>query len=404
MKVYIITNIGFPNGLAPGNRIKCYAKAILHAGIDCEVIIYRRTERYGYAPKNTDGEGVYEGISFKYIAGTPLRGRNVFIRRFNDYKDKLKLRFYLKSVLKENDIVFAYSGHDVKYNIAICKLVHELKAKYITELCELPYGTSKETSSTIRNRHIVESKLLPIVDGVIPISESLKEYAQQFVNAKCCIQKIPIMVDFEKCNLENKSDEAECPYIFHSGALTEQKDGILGVIEAFGIAAQKLPEIRYLLTGNLENSQYAKRITELLSEYNIKDRVIFLGYLTDDKLRDYLAHASLTIINKYRTQQNKYCFATKLGEYMAAGKPVITTNVGESQNWLSNEKNAYIVEAENVKILAETIIKAFENPTERKAIGECARQTCNTSFYYTIYSEILKKYCISLSDENFEFS
>ena len=78
MKILLVTNVSFPNGLAPGNRIKCYAKAILHAGIDCEVIIYRRTERYGYAPKNTIGEGVYEGIPFKYIAGTPLRGRNVF--------------------------------------------------------------------------------------------------------------------------------------------------------------------------------------------------------------------------------------------------------------------------------------------------------------------------------------
>ncbi len=396
MKVYIITSDGFPNGLATSNRIKCYAKALLAGGIECEVIIYRRTERYGIPPINTIGEGKYEGIPFKYIGGTPLRGSNVLIRRFNDFKDKIKLMIYLKTVLKVNDIVFAYFGRDVKYNIDLCNFVHDFKAKYIIDLCELPYGEREETVNDIRNRMVVEKRLFPIVDGIIPISDTLKEYASQFMNPKCLIQKIPIMVDFEKCNIEDKSGESDYPYIFHSGALTEQKDGILGMIEAFGIAAQHLTGIKFLLTGKLEKSQFVKEITDLLNRYNIAGRVIFLGYLTDEELRNYLSHASLTIINKYRTKQNKYCFATKLGEYMAAGKPVITTNVGESQNWLRNGVNAYIVEAENVSALGSAISTCFEKPIERKVIGENARMTCKNSFNYVLYSSILKEFLVDL--------
>ena len=47
MKIYIVTGEPFPNGMAATNRIKCYAKAIHEGGLECEVVVYRRTEVYG---------------------------------------------------------------------------------------------------------------------------------------------------------------------------------------------------------------------------------------------------------------------------------------------------------------------------------------------------------------------
>lgn len=64
--------------------------------------------------------------------------------------------------------------------------------------------------------------------------------------------------------------------------------------------------------------------------------MLFTGYLSHEDLKDYLSKASMVIINKYRNQQNEHCFSTKLGEYLAAAKPVIITNVGEAMNWLEN--------------------------------------------------------------------
>lgn len=48
------------------------------------------------------------------------------------------------------------------------------------------------------------------------------------------------------------------------------------------------------------------------------------------KLMEYTKGASLFIIYKNENIQNKYCFATKLGEYLLSGNPVITTDVGEA--------------------------------------------------------------------------
>ena len=74
---------------------------------------------------------------------------------------------------------------------------------------------------------------------------------------------------------------------------------------------------------------------------------------------------------------------------MAAGKLVIITNIGEAMNWLSCGKDALIVEPENVEVLAEAIVSAFENPDMSKIIGATARETCHKCFDYSVYAESL---------------
>lgn len=392
MKVYIITGEPFPNGMAATNRIKCYAKAIVEQGIKCEILIFTRTEVYGKTPKNTLGKGDFDGIPFKYIGGTPLRGSNVLFRQLKDYLDRWKLLWFLKRHLNEGDIVFAYMGTMVDYSIRIIDVTHNCGAFYISDLCEYPYGTGAETKKTVGNRYKVLNKLFPLLDGVIPISDALCELAKQYVTPKCQILKVPILVDYEKYCLKDQSEISEYPYIFHSGTLYEQKDGILGMIEAFGLAKQKLDrEFYFVSTGKIENSPHAAEIKQIISKYNIEKYIHFTGYLSDEELKDYLVKASLVIINKYRTQQNQYCFSTKLGEYLAASKPVIITNVGEAMNWLEDGVSAYIVESENVDSLSNAIVKAFSDDVFKQRIALQGNVICRNSFDYHVWGEKVVK-------------
>ena len=390
MKVYIVTGGGFPNGMASVNRIKCYAKAITHEGVKCEVVIFRRTEVYGKNPCNTIGEGVCENIPFKYIGGTPLRGSNVFIRRIHDWNDKRNTIKYFENHLREGDVVLEYIGNEVDFTLRLIKTVHQKNAVYVCDLCELPFGTGKETKSTIRDRKMILKKKFPIIDGVIPISDSLQDLVQKYISKNCKVLKVPIMVDFEKYELLDRSQDTKVPYIFHSGTLTEQKDGILGMIEAYGIARQKMANpTKFICTGDIQNSPHCREITKLIGKYQLQEDLVFLGYLSDKQLKNYLSGASLTIINKYETQQNQYCFSTKLGEYMAAGKPVIITRVGEAMNYVKNKDTAYIVKPENVHELAEEILEVFSNPQEALIVGTKGKDLCKKSFDYHVWGKPL---------------
>lgn len=399
MKIYILTREPFPNGMAATNRIKCYAKAILETEVSCEVLICTRTEVYGKSPKNTIGEGVFENIPYKYIGGTPVRGSNIVFRQINDRMDMARIMLYLFKHLKEGDIVLGFLSASPYFINAIINIVHLRKAKYIRELCELPYATSQETAKKIKLRKFTVTKLFPKCDGFIAISDALVVLAKKFKKADAKILKVPILVDFEKYCITDKSNEVDVSYIFHSGTLYEQKDGILGMIEAFGIALRKIPfPIHFISTGRMENSPHKDAIYELIEKYHLKDKIQFTGYLSENELRDYLSKASLVIINKYKTQQNKYCFSTKLAEYLAASKPVIITNVGEAMNWLTDNKDAYIVETQQIDSLAEKIVEAFTDVQKRYAIAENGFKTCKSSFDYRNYSKQLIDFFTQISN------
>lgn len=391
MAIYIITKQPFPNGMAGTKRITCYAKAIISQGIPCKVLIFTRTEIHGKKPKNIEGSGCFEGIDFEYIGGTPFRSANIFIRKANDILDIIRLKTYLNKILTKDDIVFGFCS-EVNIINSIIKIAHHKKAKYIKELCELPFGTGKETKDTIKKRETVLKSQYPLCDGIIAISDALAKLAKQHASNKCNVIKVPILVDFDKYYMKDHSSEAEFPYIFHSGTLFEQKDGILGMLEAFGKATQKLDKnIHFISTGTPNKSPHYHDIERIIKDYQLEDKVTFTGYLSNEQLKDYLSKASLTIINKYPNQQNTYCFSTKLGEYLAAGKPVIITKVGEAMNWLKDGENAYIIEPNNTELLAQAIVEAFVDSEKRKTIGKNGQDVCRESFDYKQYGNLLKR-------------
>lgn len=393
MKVHIITKVGFPNGMAAVNRIKCYAKAILHSGLECEVVVFTRTEVYGKKPINTEGHGLYENIPFRYIGNTPLRGSNKLIRFWNDMKDRRNLVSYIKQEVKSGDVVFAYLDDDTYYvTNKIIPAVHQVGAKYVRELCELPYGTDIENSLTIRDRKHCFDKEFPLLDGVIAISDSLSDIASQYAPQAKCL-KVPILVDYDKYAMADKSEGQEIPYVFHCGTLYQQKDGILGMIEAFAMAIkQSNMPLHFYSTGNVEGSRHESEIRELISKYQLQDRIKFLGYLSNDEIRDYLCKAAMVVINKLPTQQNKYCFSTKLGEYMAASKPIIITDVGEAINWLTSGYDSIIVPTGKTAALADEINKLMSNDEKRGILGKHAQATCREKFDYRAYELKLKEF------------
>ncbi len=388
MNVYIITRQPFPHGMAATNRIICLAKAIATQDIKCKVLIFTRTEVYGNKVRNIEKKGDFEGIEFQYMGKTPLRGKYPVIRKFHDLTDQVRLYYFLLTRLNKNDVVISVAGKDVRFINSLIHLIRYKKAKFVRELCEIPYGTGKETQSTIKKREYTFKKQFPLCDGIIAISDTLMNLAKKHTSSKCRIIKIPILVDFEKFYIPDKSSDAAIPYIFHSGTLYEQKDGVLGMFEAFGKACNTLPEtIHFISTGNPKESPQHHEILKIIDQYQIADKLTFVGYLYSEQIREYLSKASLVVINKHPNQQNLYGFSTKLGEYLAAGKPVVISEVGEAMNWLKDGESAYIVKPDDTDILAKTIVDAYTNSEKRKVIGKNGQNVCKVNFDFRNYGE-----------------
>lgn len=396
MKVYIVTKEPIPNGMAATNRIKCYARAIHEGGIDCEIVICGCTELYRNNIHNTIADGEYEGVRFRYIGGTTTDTHPEYIRRIAQYIRLLKAERYLKRNLKEGDVVLLYIGGNSNQLLRYCDVAHKKKAYCIRDLCELPYATLEESVQTTLLRNQLLKSQYPIYDGIISISNALLKLAQKYTKPSCKHIKVPIMVEYEQYGIEKRS-ENNIPYIFHAGTLYQRKDGILGMIEAFGMAKQRLNKpIKYILTGYIDASSHPKVLRQLIIKYQLEDSIEFVGYLNRDQIKGYLSKASLVISNRPKSQQDYYGFSTKVGEYLASGTPLLLTNWGEAVNWLENSKSAYIIEPEDTEALADAIVRVFTHPEESRMIGLAGQEVCRKCFDYRNWSKPLVEFLNSL--------
>lgn len=390
MKVFIITNEAFPNGMAATGRIKCYAKAIMNAGLECEVLIFQRTEIT--SRNNKFGKGIVDSVPFQYLGGTPIRSSNMFVRKINDILDQIKLFKYLKKNVGKEDVIFTYYRQNPieKFLLPFAK---KKKWNIYRELCEYPYATSKIDSYTEKKCEQYMTTTFRQYTGAICISQRLLELAQKYYPNGEYI-KVPILIDEKNWNFaEVKSKKMRSPYIFHSGALFQQKDGIIDVLNAFADALPSLPSgTCYYFTGNAEKSVDKDLILQTIHNRKIEKNVVFLGFLTHDELMEYMKGSALFIIYKNDNIQNQYCFSTKLGEYLLSGNPIITTDIGESSFYLKNGVNAYIVENGNREELVNAIINAINNIAGREKIGKNAITTAKENFCFESQSEKLKTF------------
>lgn len=372
MKIIFVLDNLYPNGRASAARVRSYGKGFRACNIDVKVLLPVPRQVYSKNKINSQSHGIDQnGVEYKYMAGTCRRSKFRLFRILQDLYGYFATLVSLIFESSKNDYIILYEGSTLWHRLCIAA-VHLIGGKVGLELNELPYGTGEETFEMQEKRKEFIAEVFPKLDFILAISESLYELSRK--NApQATIIKVPIIVE-GRLSGEDFSGRFT-PFLFHSGSLYEQKDGICGMLEAFGIAVQRINvPLDYVLTGNLEMSPHAKELKEILSKYNIEDRVKFVGYIDIKTLRKYQKNCVLTIINKYDTLQNKYCFSTKLGEYLSFARPVITTTVGEANNYLKDGINAYIVEPNRPDLIADKIVFIIEHPEEAQKVGEAGHE------------------------------
>lgn len=376
MKIHFIVNTAFPYGAATTTRTFSYAKGFVDNGVECEVIIPIPTCSFNDS-LNLESKGIYKGVPFRYSCSSSRRSTSFIKRRCFDLIGQIKTLFYILRIPK-GDIALFYNGSD-NWNLISMIACRLSRTKSVIEINELPHVVGKQTKEKEKQRQRVLKKILPKFDGVIVISEELKSMVGKYSKVK--ILKVPIITppDIEG-QLDNNCQDK---YIFHSGSLTEAKDGVCGMLEAFGMALPRIgSNVKFILTGDIEKSPEKVRLKTIIADYALEKNVLFTGYLKDEELRKYQSNCTMVIINKYDSLQNKYCFATKLSEYLAMKKPIVTTKIGEAMNYLQDNVNAYIVEPGNPQLIADKIIEIFNNPEEALRIGQNGFKLTQKDFNY----------------------
>jgi glycosyltransferase involved in cell wall biosynthesis len=149
------------------------------------------------------------------------------------------------------------------------------------------------------------------------------------------------------------------------------------LFEALHIANERLSDDWSLIcVGSrhaIDRGEYADNLELLARKLDIASRVLLLG--TRDDVPNLLGAADLGLLTSHEES-----FSNALLEYMAAGLPVISTDVGGSREAVINGETGILVPPRCSKELADAIVYFANNTEARRRFGAAGRRRVSREF------------------------
>ena len=154
------------------------------------------------------------------------------------------------------------------------------------------------------------------------------------------------------------------------GRLVEEK-GILELLEAMRLVVDGMPEAHLLVVGDVlpsDRDQRAKaKAMDMASQAGLAGHVTFLG-LRDD------VHRLLGAVDVFTLPSHREGFPRSIIEAMAAGKPVVATNIRGSREAIVDGETGLLVPVADVHALAGSLERLLGDDALAKRMGSKARE------------------------------
>ena len=284
----------------------------------------------------------------------------------------LAIKAFKLALSKHIDIIHTASLKILIPLGVICKLI---PAKLILSLEGNPLYEMFEFS--LFNRMIIILNWvigMRLVDLILPCSKWLKSEMAQYPFLQDKLSFLHNPIDFERFqNAKPRGIRQEigvpekAPMILTVGRLHPVKD-----IETFLKAAEKTVKhyknAWFVIVGD---GPLRKNLENITKQLKISKHVVFTGFRHD--VERFMAAADIYVMTSVYEP-----FGLVVAEAMAAGKPVIVTNVGGMPEIVGDA--GLTVDARDVDALAEAMLKLLKDEELRRKLSEKARERIEKSF------------------------
>ncbi len=371
----------FPDGYAATNRVYTYAKGIQEQGVAVHVICFSNdyVDRF---------DGVSDGIQYYHPFRQKVRNPSFLIRRWQNLKKYINTYTILKKINKEDKVIAVNSWTNLLATHLviwiICKII---RTKLIVECNERPlryYQTGRITKMYGSIKFFIESRLC---NGVICISRYIVDYYRQHGVRERKLFLVPSTVDPDRfTGLQEKPRPSGKPYIGYFGSLTFYRDNIDLLINAFAIFNKSDNNINLVVSGFCTPDE-KKSLINLIEKKGISDKVFILDYVTREEILHYVAHADVLVMVRCDDLDAKASYPSKLTEYLATGKPVVTVNVGEISDFITDKVNAFLIKPGDAEALADRLVYIFNNYDQATEIGKKGKELTAGVFNYKVQAK-----------------
>ena len=372
-------NFSFPEGNASTNRVYTYAKGLIENGVGVIVICFENE----YVD---DQEGITEGISYYHPFGQNQRSKYLIIRRWQKFLKYFRAISLFREISKKEkiDTIMVYTMR-LSTHVFAWYLSKISGSKLVKECSEHPLiyyqkGHLKKIEGFFKLK--IESRLC---DGIFCISHFLVNFFKSNGVPQNKLFLIPSTVDPARFSLNGESPFPH-PYIGYFGGLTFSRDNVDILIKSFALLTDNHPDLNLILGGFCSEKEL-EQIKNLIQDLNLASKVKVLEYLSRTEIIRYIVHSEILVMVRAKDLETQASFPSKLTEYMATSKPVVTVKVGEIPDYLTDGVDSFIVEPGNTSELAEKIDYVLNNYDFALKIALNGKELTTTTFNYNFQAK-----------------
>ncbi|MGC8878935.1 MAG: glycosyltransferase family 4 protein [Anaerolineae bacterium] len=236
------------------------------------------------------------------------------------------------------------------------------------------------------------------LDGRIAVSSLAREHASRIIPGPYRV--IPNGVDvhlFGDAGIAPLPEFREGLNILFVGRL-EARKGVHYLLEAFARVKSTLPQTRLLIVGPY-SAHETKPLQRLIHSQALRD-VHFLGCLSEKELARCYRTAHVLCAPSVGSES----FGMVLLEAMAAGLPIVASDIAGYRTVVKHQVEGYLVPPGNVEAIAHALVTLLCQPELRQCMAVRGRATAARyawdqiatdilSFYMDLYAEKRAKHC-----------
>jgi glycosyltransferase involved in cell wall biosynthesis len=242
------------------------------------------------------------------------------------------------------------------------------------------------------NYYILKNRIIPKLDGFVAISPYvIDEFKKMGLYDK--IERVfqinnPIDESFYNIPINYENN-----IIFYPATITKRKNQLaaLNVIE---LIKDDVENLKIVFTGGSDNNYYGI-FDEAINDKKLNNIVEYRGKVSRQEILDLYHKASIVyLLSKQETQP-----MTVL-EAMAAGTPIITSNIGSNEFLVIDGKTGYLVDPDDSRKIAECTIELLRNKQKMTEFGLNAKNIAKEQFHSSaIARKTLEMYTLIINND-----
>ena len=385
-KVAVITMGVKLDGEKGYTRFRYLCEFLVKKGYEVDLITttFQHWEKKQRDLESVDQKSYPFGIKFIYEPGYR---KNIDLRRVRSHK--IAAENLRKLLEKEGDYDLIYAEippNDVA--LAAAEYAHRNKIPFVADVNDL----WPEAMRMVFDIPIVSDllfyplkrdaeKVYSLTSGVIGTSDEYRD--RPFLNQKRDVLKETVYVGNEISvfdrEAEQHADEVQKEegtfWVTYAGTIGTSYDIRTMVLAAEELMKQGKTKIRFQILGDGPTREMLENLAKERKIQNVK----FTGYVPYEQMAAYLVKSDV-LINSF-VRKAPQSIVTKIGDYLAAGKPMINTCMSpEFRKKVEQDGFGINIEPEDVRELVNVVEWMYEKEAERNDMGNRARKIAEEQF------------------------